>query len=39
MTYPTRVIHFTNRKVFNQCEAVLQHITEECQRTVEKVAG
>jgi very-short-patch-repair endonuclease len=29
------VIRFTNREVFNQCEAVLQHIAEECQRIVE----
>jgi len=29
------VIRFTNREVFNQCEAVLQHIAEECERIVE----
>ena len=28
------VIRFTNREVVNQCEAVLQHIAEECQRIV-----
>ena len=32
------VIRFTNREVFNQCEAVLQHIAEECERIVEDAA-
>ena len=29
------VIRFTNREVFNQCEAVLQQIAEECQRIID----
>lgn len=28
------VIHFTNREVFNQCEAVLQQIAAECRRLI-----
>jgi very-short-patch-repair endonuclease len=32
------VIRFTNREVFNQCEAVLQHIAKECERIVEDAA-
>ena len=28
------VIRFTNREVFNQCEAVLQQIADECRRQV-----
>jgi very-short-patch-repair endonuclease len=28
------VIHFTNREVFNQCEAVLQRFADECQRRI-----
>jgi very-short-patch-repair endonuclease len=30
------VIRFTNREVFEQCEAVLQQIATECQRIIEK---
>ena len=33
------VIRFTNREVFNQCEAVRQHIAEECQRVVDGAAS
>ena len=29
------VIRFTNGEAFNQCEAVLQHITEECARIID----
>ena len=29
------VIRFTNREVFNQCEVVVHHIVEECERIVE----
>ena len=32
------VIRFTNREVFNQCEAVLHHIAEGCERIVEDAA-
>ena len=31
------VIRFTNREVFNQCEAaIVQHIAEECQRNIDE---
>jgi very-short-patch-repair endonuclease len=29
------VIRFTNREVFNQCEAVVQQIADECQRLID----
>ena len=28
------VIRFTNREVFTQCEAVLQHVAEKCERII-----
>ncbi len=32
---PYTVIRFTNREVFNQCEAVVQQIADECQRLID----
>jgi very-short-patch-repair endonuclease len=32
------IVRFTNREVFNQCEAVLQHIAEKCERVVKGAA-
>ncbi len=33
------VIRFTNREVFHQFEAVLQHIADECQRLIDEAAS